>query len=199
MRRVGWFGVACTCSLSILISACGGDPPDREMQQAEGAIGAARAAGADQYAQEEFVAAEQALARAREAANQRDYRLALNHALDSRERAQNAAREAAQNKATTRTAADRAIADATAMVAEARKNLKAAEAARVPPKMLAAVRRVAADGDSAVQEARAAFDAGDYRAVLDSLPASTRNLERAQRDLDAATKQPPRSRKRRRR
>ena len=199
MRRVGWFGVACTCALSILLSACGGDPPDREMQQAEGAIGAARAAGADQYAQEEFVAAEQALARAREAANQRDYRLALNHALDSRERAQNAAREAAQNKANARTTADRAIADATAMVDEARKSLKAAETARVSRKMLAAVQRATADGDTAVQEARAAFDAGDYRVALDILPASTSNLERALHDFDAATKQAPRPRKRRRR
>ena len=30
--------------------ACGGDPPEKEMQQAQGAIDAARAAGAEQYA-----------------------------------------------------------------------------------------------------------------------------------------------------
>ena len=71
--------------------ACGGEPPDKEMQQAQGAIDAARAAGADQYAHEEFAAAQEALTHANEAVEQRDYRLALNHALDSRERAQNAA------------------------------------------------------------------------------------------------------------
>lgn len=199
MLRAGGFGVACTCALSILLSACGGDPPDREIQQAEGAIGAARAAGADQYAQEEFLAAGQALARAREAVDQRDYRLALNHALDSRERAQNAAREAAQNKAKARTDADRAITDAIAMVTAARTSLKAAGAARVPRKTLAAVQRATTVGDTAVQEARAAFDAGDYRAVLDTLPASMSDLAGALRDLDAATKQAPRPRPRRRR
>ena len=39
---------------------------------------------------------------------QRDYRLALNHALDSRERAQNAAKQAADGKAAARAEADRA-------------------------------------------------------------------------------------------
>lgn len=191
--------MACTCALTILFSACGGDPPDREIQRAEGAIGAARAAGADQYASEEFLAAEQALARAREAVDQRDYRLALNHALDSRERAQNAAREAAQNKAKARTDADRAIAEATAMVTGARDSVKATDTSRVPRKTLAAVRQAAAAGDTAVQKARAAFDAGEYRAVLDTLPASTSDLARALQDLDRAKRQAPRPRQRRRR
>ena len=57
------------------------------MQQAQGAIDAARAAGADQYAREEFTAAEDALKRSHEAVAQRDYRQALNTALDARERA----------------------------------------------------------------------------------------------------------------
>ena len=74
-------------------AACG-DPPDKEMQQAQGAIDAARAAGADQYARDEFTAAEDALKRAHEAVDQRDYRQALNNALDARERAQTAAKEA---------------------------------------------------------------------------------------------------------
>ena len=199
MLRAGSVGVACMCALSILLSACGGDPPDREIQQAAAAIGAARTAGADQYAREEFLAAERALTNAREAVAQRDYRLALNHALDSRERAQNAAGEAAENRAKARTAADGAIAEATAMVTGARKSLKAAESARVSRTTLAAVQQAAADGDSAVQKARAAFDAGDYRVALDTLPASTSHLGRALRDLDAVAPQAPRPRQRRRR
>src|SRR5205807_5231258 len=83
-------------------AACG-DPPDKEMQQAQGAIDAARAAGADQYAHADFVAAQEALKRAQDAVDQRDYRLALNHALDSRERAQNAVKAAADQKAAART------------------------------------------------------------------------------------------------
>src|SRR5947209_14527583 len=87
--------------VSMIAAACG-EPPEREMQQAQGAIDAARAAGADAYAHTEFTAAQDALKQAREAAGQHDYQSALNHALDSRERAQNAAKEAADRKATAR-------------------------------------------------------------------------------------------------
>ena len=80
------------CLALFVTIGCGGEPPDKEMQQAQGALDAARAAGADRYATEEFTAATLALVNAKEAVDQRDYRLALNHALDSRERAQNAAR-----------------------------------------------------------------------------------------------------------
>src|SRR4051812_29062635 len=106
-------------------SACG-DPPDKEMQQAQGAIDAARAAGADQYAREEFTAAEDALKRAHDAVDQRDYRQALNNALDARERAQTAAKDTVNNKATARADAEKAIADATAALTESRGKLRAA-------------------------------------------------------------------------
>src|SRR3954464_6741314 len=104
-------------SLAVVAAIAGaacGDPPEKEMQQAQGAIDAARAAGADQYAHEEFAAAQEALKHANEAVEQRDYRPALNHALDSRERPQNAAKLAADGKAAARVDADRAISSATA-------------------------------------------------------------------------------------
>src|SRR5258705_3883210 len=82
---------------AVLVTACG-DPPNKEMDQAQGAIDAARAAGADRYATSEYTAATDALKRAQDAVAQRDYRQALNEALDSREHAQNAAREAADTK-----------------------------------------------------------------------------------------------------
>src|SRR4029077_14429983 len=70
-------------SLAVLVAmtgaACGGDPPDKEMQQAQSAIDAARTGGADQYARDEFTAAQDALKRAQEAVTERDYRLALNN------------------------------------------------------------------------------------------------------------------------
>ena len=47
----------------------------------------------------EFAAATTALKNANDAVRQRDYRLALNHALESREQAQNAARDAADTRA----------------------------------------------------------------------------------------------------
>ncbi|PYQ93511.1 MAG: hypothetical protein DMF96_29615 [Acidobacteria bacterium] len=46
--------------LAAMAGAACGNPPDKEMQQAQGAIDAARAAGADQYARDEFAAAEDA-------------------------------------------------------------------------------------------------------------------------------------------
>jgi hypothetical protein len=70
---------ACVLAL-VLLTACG-TPPHKEMDQAQGAIDAARAAGADRYAADEYNAAVQSLQLANDAVDQRDYRLALNHAL----------------------------------------------------------------------------------------------------------------------
>ena len=98
------------------------------MDQAEGAIATARAAGAAQYAAAEFAAAETALRRSQEAAGQRDYRQALNHALDARERAQTSAREAADKKALARGLAERAITSAELALALAQQRLGAAVA-----------------------------------------------------------------------
>jgi len=68
----------------LVLPACA-EPPSKEINQAQGALDAARAAGADQYATDEYRAAASALKSANDAVTQRDYRLALNFALDSRE------------------------------------------------------------------------------------------------------------------
>src|SRR6266851_3754772 len=145
---------------AVLMGAACGDPPDKELQQARSAIESARGAGADVYAREEFSAAETALKNATEAVDQRDYRLALNRALDARERALSAAKEAVTRKAAVRTDASRALALAGRTLDETRTKLKSAEAARVPAKVLAPARRTIADTDLAVQEARTAFGQG---------------------------------------
>jgi len=186
MLSVRQFGFPLFIAAALAAIACGA-PPDKEMQQAQGAIDASRAAGADQYAHEEFAAAQDALKHAHEAVDERDYRLALNHALDSLERAQNAAREAADHKATARSDADRAIADATAALNGARAKLKAAETAHVPAKTLAEARRVIADGDERLQKARAVFGRGDYLGAAGSVAGETSRLLAIARDLDAAT------------
>src|SRR5947208_13995611 len=179
---------AAVCPIVIIVSmmaaACG-EPPEKEMQQAQGAIDAARAAGADQYAHAEFTAAQDALKHAREAVDQRDYQSALNHALDSRERAQNAAKEAADRKATARGDAERALSDLTAALTEARVRLKAAESARVAPKTLAKPRQAIADGEQALQKARAAFGQGDYPAVSATATPAAARLVTVAHDLDA--------------
>jgi hypothetical protein len=178
--------MAVLIAASLVTAACGDDPPEKEIQQAQGAIDAARTAGADDYAHDEFAAAEGALKRAREAVDQRDYRLALNNALDSRERAQNAEKEAAGQKTTARAEAQRALAATSAALAQTRVKLKAAETARAAARTLSEARRSVADADNAVQKARAAFDLGNYRDVMSAIDGSTARLTAAARDLDAA-------------
>ena len=176
-------------TLAVLAAVAGaacGDPPDKEMQQAQGAIDAARAAGADQYAREEFTAAEDALKRSHEAVEERDYRQALNTALDARERAQAAAKESVNKKAIARADATRALAEADAALHDSRAKLKAAEAARVAARTLSNGRKAIDTGEDAVQKARTAFDKGDYLGAIDTAHAISAQLGPATRDLDAA-------------
>ena len=76
-----WCRAVLACLFVALAGACT-SPPNKEMDQAQGAIDAARAAGAEQYASTEFAAATTALKSANDAVEQGDYRLALNHAID---------------------------------------------------------------------------------------------------------------------
>ncbi len=178
----------------LLTSACG-DPPDKELQQARSAIESARGAGAEVYARDEFSAAETALKSATEAVDQRDYRLALNRALDARERAQNAAQEATSRKAAARTETSRAVAAAGRALDEARARLKAAEGARVAAKVVAAARRTIADNEVAVQEARTAFGQGDFAHATEVASAATTQLRALAKDLENATAPPSRRRR----
>jgi len=146
------------------------------MREAQSAIDTARAAGADRYARDEYSAAEDSLKKAQDAVAQRDYRLALNYALDSRERAQNSAREAADRKAAARTDAQRALASAAAALSDAKAKLRSIEGPRTPAKAHAGERRTIADIDTAVQKARTAFARGEYLDVIETLKPVTPRL-----------------------
>jgi hypothetical protein len=172
--------------LVLVTTACGGDPPDKEMQQAQGAIDAALAAGADEYAAEELNAAEAALTAAGAAVAARDYRLALNHALDSRQRARNAAKLAADGMAAARVEADRSITRAAMGVEAMRTRLKSSDVPRLPARTVAAVRASVADADQRVQEARTAVDRGDYKAAQSAAAAANAALSAATQTLEAA-------------
>lgn len=172
--------------LAAVTAAACGDPPAKEMEQAQGAIDAALAAGADQYAPQEFTAARDALKRSRDAVDQRDYRQALNAALDARERAQAAAKESVNQKATARSDATRALADADAALHESRAKLKTAEGAHASARILGNTRRAIDAGESAVQEARTAFEKGDYLAAIDTAHSVAGRLGPATRDLETA-------------
>jgi|KBSSwiS6_1023812.scaffolds.fasta_scaffold05923_3 hypothetical protein len=177
--------------LALSSFACGGDPPDKEIQQAQNAIDQARAAGADRYALEEYTAAVEALKNAHAAVEQRDYRLALNDALDSKERADNAARLAVDGKAAARSAADKAMTAANAALNTADAKVKAA-AAKTPPRSLGDARAALDEAQKHVQEARTAFSNGDYYAALSAASATTQAARAATEKLDTPSASQPR-------
>lgn len=165
--------------------ACGGDPPDKEILQAETAIAAAQAADASAYAADEFKAAQLALANARQAVTDRDYRLALNHALDSRERAQNATVEAAAALTSIRAGATTTIDHAAAALTAATARVNAAEAMRAPARTVGAIRATLASVDANVQKARAALETKDFVTAKAAANAADEELAAIAGDLDA--------------
>jgi hypothetical protein len=156
------------------------------MAQAQGAIDAARAVGAERYAAQEFNAATTALAQSNDAVTQRDYRLALNHALESREHAQNAAREAANERARLRGEVERSMAEIAALLAQANNALSDAEADRTPRAALHDTREALARVNSAVQKAGAAMKADDYLAAEPLLKGVKEQVETAIANLEDA-------------
>jgi hypothetical protein len=180
-RRFAWLIAA------LFIAACAA-PPSREMDQAQGAIDAARAARADRYATSEYEAAVKALTQAHDAVAQRDYRLALNYALDSRARAQNAAKEAADQQAMLRSSAERKLGELTAMLDQATRRLATADSARVPRRALAAPRAAIAAANASLQKAGTEILEGDYQASQKRLSDSAEQLRKAIAELDAVMK-----------
>lgn len=149
------------------------------MNQARGAIDTARAAGADRYAPDEYKAAVASLKRSEEAVTQRDYRQALNAALDSREEAENAARTAADQKAVVRSQAEKELRDVQAALDAARARLKAAETSRARRRALQPARSTVDAGDASVQKARTAMSEQDYLAAREAIRGVTDKLRAA--------------------
>jgi hypothetical protein len=181
--------------ITILSASCA-EPPNKEMNQAQGAIDAARAAGADKFAAAEFAAATNALKRSEDAAAARDYRQALNHAIDSRERAANAAKMAVDGRADARGQAERAISEVATLLGRAQAELKDPANARLNARLLRTPRATVAAADKRVQEARAALKAEDYSRVTTALNGAAAELQAALTEIDAASSPRPAPRKR---
>jgi hypothetical protein len=181
MRRVA-------ALLMILLAAGCSEPPNKEINRAQGAIDAARAAGADQYAAESFTAATSALQQAHEAVDQRDYRLALSRAIDAYERAQDAAKLAADGKAKARSDAEMIVSTANAAALALEAKLRAAEAAHVPARDLAESRRISKDAAVTLQKARANLKSGAY---MDAI-ATVKGLEaQMHKQIEVVDAMPP--------
>lgn len=182
MLRLG-----CRLALVMLVLSAGcAEPPSKEMNQAQGAIDAARAAGADKFAATEFAAATDALKRSEEAAAAGDYRQALNHAIDSRERAQSAAKMAVDGRADARGQAERAVSEVATLVSRAQAQLNDPDIARLNGRRLRGPRETVAAAEKMLQEARAALAAEDYPGVTRALNGAADRLQAALTEIDAA-------------
>jgi hypothetical protein len=182
MRRL----MAGLCGL-LLCAACS-EPPQKEIDRAQGAIDAARAAGAAEYASTEFAAATTALKQAHDAVEQRDYRLALSHAIDASERAKASAKQAADGKALARSQAEGAVAATATSLQQLRAAMKAAEADRVPAKDLAAARATGTRVERDLQKARALVASERYLEASATIVRSTTQINEQIRALNEAGK-----------
>jgi hypothetical protein len=172
----------CAAALSIGCSA----PPQKQIDRAQHGIDAARAAGAEQYAPEAFTAATTALQQSHEAVDQRDYRLALSRAVDASDRAEEAARAAAENKARARTATEAAVNAANAALMQLEARVKAADAAKVPARELTPARETITDAQAALQKARALLAAENYSAASAAVTGLDEQIRSEIRVVEAA-------------
>ena len=182
--------VPCVLPLVLLLTGCA-EPPSKEMNQAQGALDAARAAGAEQYAPAEFAAAAGALKQSEEAVALNDYRLALSLAIDSRSRAEVAAKTAVENRAKARGDAERVLAEANALLAQARTRLDDPALSKLPRRALADAREALSADEKTLQEARAAVVGHDYRRSTELADAVSARVQATMAALDKAAAPPP--------
>ena len=183
MRRFAWI------LLSVLTLTSCSDPPAKERHQAEGALAAARAADAGVYASQELEAAERALQRYDDAVTQRDFRLALDSAIEARDRAFDAARRASDRKADARSQAERLLTELTTLTAAANARLSAGNPSRISGSAADRLRAAVKDATGVMQEARTLID---RQAYLDAIQVLTPVVERFQVDLPPTSTSPTR-------
>lgn len=182
-----------TAVLLLATAGCSG-PPQREIDQAQSAVDAARAAGGERYASAEYAAASSSLQKAHAAVEQRDYRQALNYAIDSRQRAVDAERQAADGKARAKTTTEALYGEVATLANRLQAALRAAETA-VPPKALRAGQASLRDVRALLQKASASMTGGNYEDATKTLTEVRGKIDAA---LVAVQKIPPRPTRKRR-
>jgi len=180
--------------LALVVSGCS-EPPQKEIDQAQASVDAAKTAGADTYAAEEYNAAVTALQKSHDSVDQRDYREALNYAIDARQRATEAAKQAGIAKAHTKVAAEKLVTDCSTRVSQLDTDIRVAQGAHVAPRDLRSARTTLADAQNALQETRIAMEAGKYAEVLSALTEVRRKLDAAIAAVDALRQRPPKRRR----
>lgn len=174
--------------LLALSSACA-EPPTKERHQADGAVAAARAGEAAIYAPAPFQAAEEALKHYDDAVARGDYRLALNYAIDARDRAFEAARLASNEKAAARSQAERLATEAEVLLKRAEARLAGTAGPRPAGPAAERLRAVVRSGPGLLQEARTRLGKQDYRGTIKLL---TPPVETLRREAPASSASPGR-------
>jgi hypothetical protein len=172
---------------AVVSSACAA-PPNREIADAQNALKAADAAHAAQYAPESYTSAADAYRLANEAVMNGDYRLALNKALESRERAQTAAREADEARIRIRDEVRRSMAEVAVLLANASTRIEEAEQARVSRQVVRESRQALTQLNEDVQKADAAMMAEEYARAQPLVDGVETRLNAIIARLDAALK-----------
>jgi hypothetical protein len=164
--------------LAAMVVACAA-PPEKERHQAEGALAAARAAGAQTYAPDELGAAERALGQYDEAVAARDYRQALRLAIDARDGAYEAARRAADEKAIARAGAERLTLEAEGLLDTVETRMASAPVPRGQAASTARWPALHESGTQALQEARSLVTDQNFRAAQERLAPVVEELRQA--------------------
>jgi hypothetical protein len=175
------------CVTLLIASGCAA-PPNREIGDAQQALNRAKGAGAEQYASESYTAAADAYRLANEAVMAGDYRLALNRALESREHAQTATREATDAKAKARDDVLQLMADVEMLMAQANTQVEAAERARQPAGVVRDVRQALTLITADVQKASAAIENEDFLQARSTLTEVQGRIDAAMVALETAKK-----------
>ena len=161
----------CRCRAAVLAAALAllacSSPPEKERHQAEGAVAAARAAGAAEYASGALATAEAALGHYDAAVAARDYREALRVAVEARDGAYQAAKIASDEKARLRSTAERLATQVEAAAATLRAIVGREGAGRTPAATNDRV--LVADAEMALQKARSEMEAERFRAASEIL------------------------------
>jgi hypothetical protein len=185
MCRSSQGAAALVWSLAFVVLACAA-PPNKEIGDAQQALNAARAAGAERFAPKPYEAAAEAYRLANQAVLAGDYRLALNRALESREHAQTAKRESSDIQNRVRDDVQRALADVATLLASAGSRIEDAERAHLPARVIREARQAVAQVNGDVQEASASIKAQDYASAQPLLARVKPHLEKAIASIDAA-------------
>ena len=163
-QRTSGLRAALAWLAAILVLAAAGcsEPPQKEIDQAQAAIEAARAAGAPRFATDEYNAAATALEHARAAVDQRDYRQGLSYAIDARQRAQGAGRQAVEGKQRAQKAVEALYGEAASRATRLQTLIRDAETAKVKAKDLRVSKAALAAARTTLQEASTAITLGNY-------------------------------------